>query len=178
VSLEFFLGAAALLSLERICYVLVWRYPNLFKAFCNRLGALSANGPVSVLQMLFYCFKTIQLAVFFAWCYLYAAGSFSLLNGGLLSLVVGGALIVAGQILNFSVFYRLGTTGVFYGNQFGYEIRWCREFPFSILKHPQYVGTLFSIWGFFLAMRFANDGWYMLPSLETVYYILGAYFEQ
>lgn len=177
MSLEFFLGAAALLSLERICYVLVWWYPESFRAFCARLGAFFAGGPVEILQKLFYCFKAIQLAVFFAWCYLYAGGSFSLLNGGLLSLVIGGALIVAGQILNFSVFYRLGTTGVFYGNQFGYKIRWCREFPFSLLKHPQYVGTLFSIWGFFLAMRSVGD-WYWLPSLETVYYILGAYFEQ
>ena len=178
MSLEFFLVAAALLSLERICYVLVWHYPESFRALCGHLGNAASGGPVAVLQKLFYCFKGIQLAVFCWWCYFYANGSFSLLNGGLLSVVSGGALIVAGQILNFGVFYRLGTTGVFYGNQFGYKIRWCRQFPFSLLKHPQYVGTLFSIWGFFLATGFAHDNWYWLPSLETVYYIVGAYFEQ
>jgi phosphatidyl-N-methylethanolamine N-methyltransferase len=177
VSAEFFLVAAALLSLERVCYVLVWRYPEPFRRICDRLATPSPGDPVSVLQKLFYGFKAIQLGVFFGWYYLYGNGSFSPLSGDILSLAIGGALIVAGQILNFSVFYRLGTNGVFYGNQFGYEIRWCREFPFSLLKHPQYVGTLFSIWGFFLAMRFAHD-WYMLPSLETVYYLLGAYFEQ
>ena len=87
-------------------------------------------------------------------------------------------MIVVGQSLNFSVFYRLGTIGVFYGNRFGYEIPWCREFPFSLLQHPQYIGTLLSIWGFFLAMRFPHDDWYLLPTLETGYYVLGAYFEQ
>jgi methylene-fatty-acyl-phospholipid synthase len=100
------------------------------------------------------------------------------LRGGVLSLVVGGALIVVGQSLNLSVFYRLGRVGVFYGNRFGYEISWRREFPFSLLQHPQYVGTVLSIWGFFLVLRFPHDDWYLLPTLETVYYAVGAYFEQ
>jgi hypothetical protein len=81
-------------------------------------------------------------------------------------------------MLNMSVFYRLGKVGVFYGRQLGYEIPWCRAFPFSLLRHPQYVGTLLSIWGFFLVMRFPHNDWYLLPTLETVYYVLGAYFEQ
>jgi methylene-fatty-acyl-phospholipid synthase len=55
---------------------------------------------------------------------------------------------------------------------------WCRAFPFSVLQHPQYVGTVLSIWGFFLVMRFPHDDWYLLPIVETVYYALGAYFEQ
>jgi phosphatidyl-N-methylethanolamine N-methyltransferase len=94
------------------------------------------------------------------------------------SFTLGGALIATGQFLNVSVFYRLGETGVFYGNRFGYDIPWCSEFPFSLLKHPQYVGTLLSIWGFFMAMRFPHTDWCMLPSLETAYYIAGAYLEQ
>jgi len=27
-------------------------------------------------------------------------------------------------------------------------------------------------------MRFPHDDWYILPALETVYYVLGAYFER
>jgi methylene-fatty-acyl-phospholipid synthase len=98
--------------------------------------------------------------------------------GNLWSLVPGLALIAGGQTLNLSVFYRLGNVGVFYGDKFGYEIPWCRRFPFSLFKHPQYAGTLLSIWGFFLVMRFPHDDWYLLPILETVYYSLGAYFER
>ena len=77
-----------------------------------------------------------------------------------------------------SVLYRLGKVGVFYGNKFGHAIPWCRAFPFSLLKHPQYVGAVLTIWGFFLVMRFPHDDWYLLPTLETVYYVLGTYFEQ
>ena len=60
----------------------------------------------------------------------------------------------------------------------GYEMPWCRAFPFSWLKHPQYVGTVLFIWGFFLVLRFPHDDWYILPIIETVYYVLGACFEQ
>ena len=96
----------------------------------------------------------------------------------MVSFSLGAVLIVVGQILNVSVFYRLGKVGVFYGDRFGHEVRWCQKFPFSWCKHPQYIGTLFSIWGFFLVMRFPHDDWYILPALETVYYVLGAYFER
>ena len=71
-----------------------------------------------------------------------------------------------------------GNNGVFYGNRFGYETHWVKDFPFSLLKHPQYVGAVLSIWGFFIAMRFPRPDWYLLPCLETVYYFLGAYFEE
>jgi len=98
-------------------------------------------------------------------------------DNGAAALVIGGVLIVAGQLLNGSVFYRLGSAGVFYGNILGHEVPWCRDFPFSVLSHPQYIGTVLSIWGFFLAARFPNDDWSLLPALETVYYIVGARLE-
>jgi hypothetical protein len=178
MTLWVFLLAAAMLSLERICYVWISRAPGRFRAFCNRPAVAYFGKPVDVLQKLFYGFKGIQLAVFLGWCYFHGHGSPSPLHGGVFSLGGGSALIVAGQILNLSVFYRLGRVGVFYGNQLGYEIPWRRAFPFSLLKHPQYVGAVCSIWGFFLTMRFPHDDWYMLPTLETAYYILGAHFEE
>jgi len=178
MSLRIFLAAAAALSLERICYLWVWRYPESFRRLCARPLAASFGEPVAVLQKLFYCFKAIQVAVFAAWYYYNGYGAFSPLAGGIQSLVMGGLLIVAGQILNFSVFYRLGRVGVFYGNRYGYQIPWCQGFPFSLLKHPQYVGTVFSVWGLFLAIGSGSHNWFVLPSLETIYYALGARFEQ
>jgi methylene-fatty-acyl-phospholipid synthase len=82
--------------------------------------------------------------------------------------------VLAGQCLNI---YRLGHAGVFYGNRLDRPVTWCRAFPFSVLEHPQYVGPLLSIWGFFLVARFPYDDWYALPALETVYYLLGAKLE-
>jgi phosphatidyl-N-methylethanolamine N-methyltransferase len=179
VSVWVFLFAAVLLSFERICYLWIWRSPDTFRAWCARPVVTGISGePVNVLQFLFCGFKVLQCAVFFAWCFVYGSGSLSPLGGTVGSLGLGVILAAAGQMLNASVFYRLGKIGVFYGNQFGYDIPWRREFPFSCLKHPQYVGALLSIWGFFLVMRFPHDDWYLLPALETVYYGLGAYFER
>jgi methylene-fatty-acyl-phospholipid synthase len=92
-------------------------------------------------------------------------------------MALGTMLIAIGQTFNFGVFYRLGTVGVFYGNRLGHEVAWCREFPFSMLDHPQYFGALLSIWGFFIATRFPAHDWYLIPVLETVYYTLGAALE-
>jgi methylene-fatty-acyl-phospholipid synthase len=87
-------------------------------------------------------------------------------------------LVIVGQALNVSVFYRLGSEGVFYGRRFGRPVSWIRAFPFSWTDHPQYVGTVLTIWGVFLFMRFPNPDWIVLPALETVYYALGARFER
>ena len=178
MSLWALLGVAVLLRLERLCYVWIWRTPKAFRALCERPAVAYVGEPVDVVQKLFYGFKVIQIAVFVSWCYVYGQGALWPLSGSAWALGLGGALVVVGQILNVSVLYRLGKVGVFYGNKLGYETPWCRAFPFSLLKHPQYVGTVLSIWGFFLIMRFPHDDWYLLPTVETVYYALGAYFEQ
>jgi hypothetical protein len=169
--------AAVLLSPERICYIYVSRAPERFRRFCRRPAVAYLGEPVDVLRKLFYGFKGLQFAVFFGWCYIHGHGSLSPIGSDTLPLGIGGTLIVAGQILNCGVFYRLGKVGVFYGNKLGYELPWSRAFPFSLLKHPQYVGSVCSIWGFFLIMRFPHHDWYMLPALETVYYMLGASLE-
>ena len=131
-----------------------------------------------MLRFLFYGFKILQFTVFIGWCYFHGNGSLTPFSGDLWSLAPGVVLIVGGQTLNLSVFYRLGKVGVFYGDKFGYHVPWCHRFPFSLFKHPQYAGTLLSIWGFFLVMRFPHDDWYLLPLLETGYYTLGAYLER
>ena len=134
--------------------------------------------PVDVLRKLFYGFKGVQLGVFLWWCVVYGQESNTLVSSDTAALGGGALLIVVGQLLNFMVFYRLGKVGVFYGNKLGYTVPRCSLFPFSVLRHPQYVGAVSSIWGFFLAMRFPHDDWYLLPVLETVYYAWGAYLEQ
>ena len=168
------LTAAILLSFERIAYILVWRRPEAFRALCERVGL---GPPVLALRRLFYLFKAIQGVVFLGWCCYFGASSYSLIDLRPIPFAVGAMLIALGQTFNFGVFYRLGTVGVFYGNRFGHEVEWCHQFPFSILDHPQYVGALLSIWGFFIAMRYPVGDWYLLPVLETVYYAMGALLE-
>ena len=92
-------------------------------------------------------------------------------------MAAGGTLIVAGQMLNLGVFVQLGKIGVFYGNKLGYHVPRCEGFPFSLFHHPQYIGTVLSIWGFFMTTRFPHDDWYLLPILQTGHYVIGAYLE-
>jgi methylene-fatty-acyl-phospholipid synthase len=171
-----FLVAAILLSLERIAYVWVSRCPASLRAICQSSWGRILGPPVTAVRRLFYVFKILQVSTFVAWCY--DSGDHSLLvRGGIIPVTIGVVLVIVGQGLNVWVFYRLGILGVFYGNQFGHEIARCHEFPFSLLDHPQYVGTLASIWGFFIVMRFPSHDWYLLPALETIYYSIGAWLE-
>ena len=176
VTLGALLPAAAALSLERVCYVWVWHAPDRFRAFCSVWPRAWRRDPVDALRALFLVFKLIQLTVFLGWCMYYGALWPIGQTWGVW--VAGGVLLVVGQALNLSVFARLGSTGVFYGTRFGHAIPWQRGFPFSLLSHPQYVGTVLTVWGFFLIMRFPDADWYALPVLETVYYAVGAQLER
>jgi len=170
-----FLTAAALLAIERIGYACIWHRPEWFRALCIDHGL---RDPVEVLQALFCGFKALQASVFLAWCFYFGAKTGWPENWLLPAGWLGAALIGVGQTLNLSVFLRLGRVGVFYGNRLGYETEWRDGFPYSLLAHPQYVGTVLTIWGFFLMARHPHDDWFALPLLETVYYALGAWGER
>jgi hypothetical protein len=169
--------AAVLLSLERICDVGISRAPESVRAWSTRWLPSGIGDPVQVVGYLFIGFKIVQAGVFLAWCYVHGDGSL-LPTGDVWNVAAGGTLVLAGQFLSTSVFYRLGPVGVFYGNQLGHELPWCDAFPFTYIRHPQYVGTLMSIWGFFAIMRFPHADWVVLPLLETVYYSVGAHYER
>jgi methylene-fatty-acyl-phospholipid synthase len=165
------------LGLERVTYAWVWHRPKAFAELCARAPFAALQSPVDALHYLFWGFKVLQVFLFLAWCWFWGDGSLWPDTPGLMT-VVGLALIGSGQVLNLGVFHRLGKNGVFYGNRFGYAVPWCSRFPFSVLRHPQYVGTVLSIWGFFLMMRFPHRDWAMLPLLETAYYAAGGYVER
>ena len=178
MSVWFIVGAAALLSVERLAYAWIWRSPSGFQNLCAQVMAERFREPIAALRLLFVSFKAVQAGVFIGWCYVYGRGSLWPVDASLGVVAVGLGVAIVGQILNFGVFYRLGEAGVFYGNRFGHDVPWCSEFPFSLCDDPQYVGAVLSIWGFFLVMRFPHADWFMLPALETVYYVLGARLER
>jgi methylene-fatty-acyl-phospholipid synthase len=162
--------AMVLLSLERLFYLWVWNRPQQFAAWCDEID------PIDALEIAMIGFKVMQLAVFISWCVPFAGSG--LRTNEAAAPVAGILLIGVGQSLNYAVFHRLGRVGVFYGNRFGRPTIWCTRFPFSVLRHPQYLGASLSIWGFFLLFRFPHDDWFVLPAVETIYYAAGAYLEQ
>ncbi len=169
---------SALLSIERISYFLIWRHPEAFNRLCQQPLVALVGEPVDVLQKLFYLFKVIQVGVFLGWCVVFSPDGIAMPSNHPLVLGLAGALLSVGLFLNASVFHRLGKVGVFYGNKLGHEVPWVHGFPFSVLNHPQYVGTLLNIWGFFLLMRFPHPDWVILPIIETIFYAIGARYER
>ncbi len=168
-----FAVSALVLSVERVAYVWVWHRPEHFRRIATTLGL--DGDPVEALRSCFGLFKVLQATVFLAW-----AANFGFLDPfrSLPLAVAALGLVLVGQTLNALVFRRLGAVGVFYGNRFGHEVPWCDAFPFSTLRHPQYTGTVLSIWGLFLLMRFPHPDWWAIPALESVYYVLGAHYER
>lgn len=167
--------AAALLGLERACYVWIARAPGSFRCWCARPGVARLGEPLAVVRSLFLTFKLLQGAVFLGWCALLGTPLPPPVHP--MAWTVGGAALLAGQILSTLVFYRLGRVGIFFGDRLGYRVPWCRAFPFSVFAHPQYVGAVLSVWGFFLVARFPQDDWILLPVVETVLYVAGACLE-
>jgi methylene-fatty-acyl-phospholipid synthase len=176
MSVWFLLIAAALgLSVERACYVWISRAPGSFRRWCGRPVIAGLGSPIAIVRMLFVIFKLVQGAVFLGWCVALGGGLPGVAPG--LAASVGGGLILLGQGLSTLVFYRLGRVGTFFGDRLGYDVPWCRDFPFSVLAHPQYVGAVLTIWGVFLLARFPHEDWVLLPILETILYIAGTQLE-
>lgn len=164
---------AAALAVERVAYALIWTRPHRFLRACRQ--RLPGRAPVDVVAGLFGAFKVVQVVAFAVWCRVHG-GSLAPETVGVATLA-GGITIAVGQVLNVAVFRRLGRIGVFYGNRLGHDVAWQDGFPFSLVRHPQYVGTVMSIWGLFLAWRYPAPDWYALPLLESAYYLAGALLE-
>jgi methylene-fatty-acyl-phospholipid synthase len=172
------LGAAALLSLERLFYVWLCREPRTFAGLCVIPGTGGRIDPVLGVQLVFGVCKAVQFGVFLWWCLRFGDGRLWPLEASPAALALGGGLVAAGQWLNVAVFRRIGRVGVFYGGQLGRAVPWRAEGPFSWFRHPQYVGVVASIWGLFLVARYPAPDWFVLPLLETVYYALSIRFER
>nr|GMC68946.1 phosphatidyl-N-methylethanolamine N-methyltransferase [Ipomoea batatas]GMC71581.1 phosphatidyl-N-methylethanolamine N-methyltransferase [Ipomoea batatas] len=54
-------------------------------------------------------------------------------------------LFLFGQFLNIRVYQLLGECGVYYGVRFGKNIPWVTQFPFGVIRDPQYSGSILCI---------------------------------
>lgn len=57
--------------------------------------------------------------------------------------------IIVGQLLNLSVYDKLGLEGVYYGSQFK-KLPIISEFPYTVCSNPQYVGCVLTHYGILL----------------------------
>jgi methylene-fatty-acyl-phospholipid synthase len=87
-----------------------------------------------------------QFAVVCLW-YTSYYGGVDLSKVPALHALLGLGLVGAGQTLNVSIYQAIGEDGVYYGNKLGHKVPWHRGWPFNVVSHPQYVGSILSILG-------------------------------
>jgi methylene-fatty-acyl-phospholipid synthase len=81
--------------------------------------------------------------------------------------------------LNVAVYRRLGDNGVYYGTKLGKKVAWKTGFPFSVIRHPQYVGAVLTIGGFVaLVWGQAPNGVITLGAYWALLYCITALQEQ
>ena len=57
------------------------------------------------------------------------------------------------QALNIGIYRAIGHEGVYYGFKLGHTIPWHDGFPFNLVPHPQYVGSVLTVWGVVALVR-------------------------
>ena len=65
---------------------------------------------------------------------------------GLAQWLAALALFGYGQSLNAGIFQAIGHIGVYYGFKLGHTVPWAQGWPFDTISHPQYVGSVLSVW--------------------------------
>ncbi len=66
---------------------------------------------------------------------------------GLIQWLAALALVAFGQSLNAGIFTAIGHEGVYYGFKLGKKVPWVNGWPFDTVSHPQYVGSVLTVWG-------------------------------
>ncbi|WIA15070.1 hypothetical protein OEZ85_001768 [Tetradesmus obliquus] len=69
------------------------------------------------------------------------------LNVGIFQWLAFLLLACYGQSLNVGIFQAIGHDGVYYGFKLGKVIPWVNGWPFDSVSHPQYVGSVLTVWG-------------------------------
>ncbi|KAL0429730.1 UNVERIFIED_CONTAM: Phosphatidyl-N-methylethanolamine N-methyltransferase [Sesamum radiatum] len=110
-------------------YCFLWNNPQSWVDLCGR-----GRDPCRVMALVSHFLKLVQFIALF---------SVSTLSWP--PPLYFWPLFLFGQFLNFRVYQLLGESGTYYGVRFGKNIPWVTEFPFGVIRDPQYVGSIMSL---------------------------------
>ena len=92
--------------------------------------------------------------------------------------LVGAALGIGGQALNAGIYRAIGHSGVYYGFKLGHDVPWADGFPFNVVSHPQYVGSVLSVWSAtVLLFSQAPSGLVLVALYWTMLYVITGWME-
>ena len=73
-------------------------------------------------------------------------------------LFISALFIILGQLLNLSVYYKLGFNGVYYGNEYNIiDNNEIQTFPYNLFKNPQYIGCILTTIGLTFLLMFNRN---------------------
>ena len=132
------------ISLLYALHAFIWNCPRTWAAACGLSHPVRVFARLEVLGKLW---QAACLTRFFG-----RDGGSALLAAAAAAppwcLGVSAALVASGQALNLAMYWAIGSAGVYYGFKYGCDVPWCSGFPFNAgLRHPQYVGVVFTIFG-------------------------------
>ncbi|XP_052182454.1 phosphatidyl-N-methylethanolamine N-methyltransferase isoform X4 [Diospyros lotus] len=110
-------------------YYWLWRNPQSWVELCGK-----GRDPSKVMARVSHLLKLLQFVS------LFSVSSFSWPPP-----LYFWPLFLFGQFLNFRVYQLIGESGTYYGVRFGKNIPWVTEFPFEVIRDPQYVGSIMSL---------------------------------
>ncbi|KAM3700188.1 hypothetical protein ACB098_05G078700 [Castanea mollissima] len=112
-------------------YFWLWTNPQSWVELCGK-----GRDPSKVMANVSHLLKLVQFLSLFSVSYNYLSWPPPLYFW---------PLFLFGQFLNFRVYQLLGESGTYYGVRFGKNISWVTEFPFGVIRDPQYVGSIMSL---------------------------------
>ena len=166
------LSSAALLSAEGLFHLLASRSPSWLRSVRSRL--LRGSSEPEIIMYASAVLKAVQCCVIAV--EILRLGGVETMATRPIIITASTALILCGQCISTLVFLKLGVSGTFFGNVYGYKTRWYSDFPFNFCADPQCCGALASIVGLF-AMWSHRPGWWHVPLLEGGRYLAEACLE-
>lgn len=128
----------AILSLPHVMYAWLWTRPQDLRTIAER--------PVQLFAQIAYSLKIVQFASAAYWWIQTQDEAFCWKETSAIQALSFALLAAAGQALNVGIYRAIGKEGVYYGCRLGAHVPWHDGFPFNVVRHPQYVGAVFSIW--------------------------------
>eukprot|EP00882_Tetradesmus_deserticola_P011688 GHRQ01012366.1.p1 GENE.GHRQ01012366.1~~GHRQ01012366.1.p1 ORF type:complete len:196 (+),score=42.00 GHRQ01012366.1:208-795(+) len=131
-----------IIALPHFLYAFIWFRPELWRNVFpkNPVDAFATAGLIG---------KVLQFAAVLLW-FASLRPSGLCLDLSAISLPQWLAfllLLCYGQSLNVGIFQAIGHDGVYYGFKLGRVIPWVNGWPFDTVSHPQYVGSVLTVWG-------------------------------
>nr|BBC28425.1 phospholipid-N-methyltransferase [Chlamydomonas asymmetrica] len=159
-----------LLALPHFLYAFIWFNPKAWTSMFGKrsVGAFAVCGALG---------KVIQFGAVVLWLWSARASGLCFdLKQISLPQFLGAVLLGAfGQQLNIGIFKAIGTAGVYYGFKLGAKVPWVEGYPFNVVPHPQYVGSVATIWAAaILVLGQLPHGWWVVPAFWMCLYIVSA----